>query len=64
MSNLCESLKHLATDGSKHRAKKDRRQQRSTFRDVLRSIEVKIFFFFFLMDGFSVPMMEKFAHCA
>lgn len=39
MSNLCESLKHLATDGSKHRAKKDRRQQRSTFRDVLRSIE-------------------------
>lgn len=63
MSNLCESLKHLATDGSKHRAKKDRRQQRSTFRDVLRSIEVN-FFFFFLMDGFSVPMMEKFAHCA
>lgn len=39
MVDLCESLKQLATDGSKHRAKKDRRQQRSTFRDVLKSIE-------------------------
>lgn len=33
-------LKDLATDGTKHRAKKDRRQQRSSFRDILRTIEV------------------------
>ncbi|XP_046854308.1 interferon-related developmental regulator 2-like [Xenia sp. Carnegie-2017] len=32
-------LKDLATDGTKHRAKKDRRQQRSTFRDILGTIE-------------------------
>ncbi|CAI9723192.1 interferon-related developmental regulator 1-like [Octopus vulgaris] len=37
--SLCEMLKQLATDGSKHRAKKDRRQQRSTFRGILKFIE-------------------------
>lgn len=36
---LCEKLKALATDGNKHRAKNDRRKQRSIFRDVLHSIE-------------------------
>lgn len=36
---LLEKLKTLATDGSKYRAKRDRRMQRSTFRDVLRFIE-------------------------
>lgn len=35
-------LKDLATDGTKHRAKKDRRQQRSTFRDILGTIEVRL----------------------
>ncbi|XP_077970272.1 interferon-related developmental regulator 2-like [Styela clava] len=36
---LCERLKSLATDSSKYRAKKDRRQQRSSFRDILRTVE-------------------------
>ncbi|XP_061592592.1 interferon-related developmental regulator 2 isoform X2 [Cololabis saira] len=36
---LCESLKGLATDGNKHRAKNDRRKQRSIFREVLHYIE-------------------------
>ncbi|KAK3768940.1 hypothetical protein RRG08_060376 [Elysia crispata] len=35
---LCELLKQLATDSVKHRAKKDRRQQRSCFRDVQRFV--------------------------
>ncbi|KAM9342164.1 interferon-related developmental regulator 2 isoform 1-T1 [Pholidichthys leucotaenia] len=36
---LCECLKSLATDGNKHRAKNDRRKQRSIFREVLHYIE-------------------------
>lgn len=36
---LCECLKGLATDGNKHRAKNDRRKQRSIFREVLHYIE-------------------------
>lgn len=36
---LCDRLKNLATDSSKYRAKKDRRQQRSSFRDILRTVE-------------------------
>ncbi|GFS21855.1 interferon-related developmental regulator 1-like [Elysia marginata] len=35
---LCDLLKQLATDSVKHRAKKDRRQQRSCFRDVQRFV--------------------------
>ncbi|XP_065571908.1 interferon-related developmental regulator 1-like isoform X2 [Artemia franciscana] len=38
-SELCNMLKSLATDSQKFRAKKDRRQQRSSFRDVLRAVE-------------------------
>ncbi|XP_065845405.1 interferon-related developmental regulator 2-like [Oscarella lobularis] len=37
--DMMETLQQLATDGSKHRSKKDRKQQRSSFRDVLRTIE-------------------------
>ncbi|XP_049920820.1 interferon-related developmental regulator 2 isoform X2 [Epinephelus moara] len=37
--SLCESLKSLATDGNKHRAKNDRRKQRHIFREVLHYIE-------------------------
>lgn len=37
--SLIEKLKLLATDGQKFRAKKDRRIQRSSFRDILKSIE-------------------------
>ncbi|KAB5567281.1 hypothetical protein PHYPO_G00230970 [Pangasianodon hypophthalmus] len=40
---LCESLKRLATDGNKHRAKNDRRKQRSIFREVLHYIESEEF---------------------
>uniref|UniRef100_A0A8C5CVE8 Interferon-related developmental regulator 2 n=1 Tax=Gadus morhua TaxID=8049 RepID=A0A8C5CVE8_GADMO len=36
---LCVSLKGLATDSNKHRAKNDRRKQRSIFREVLHYIE-------------------------
>ncbi|KAI9531038.1 hypothetical protein NQZ68_000530 [Dissostichus eleginoides] len=41
--SLCESLKGLATDGNKHRAKNDRRKQRSIFREVLHYIESEDF---------------------
>lgn len=37
--DLIDTLNQLATDSAKFRAKKDRRVQRSSFRDVLRSIE-------------------------
>lgn len=37
--DLCMQLKKLATECSKYRAKKDRRQQRSSFRDILNSAE-------------------------
>ncbi|KAG7519717.1 interferon-related developmental regulator 2-like isoform X2 [Solea senegalensis] len=40
---LCECLKSLATDGNKHRAKNDRRKQRSIFREVLHYIESEDF---------------------
>ncbi|KAF8783354.1 Interferon-related developmental regulator 1 like protein [Argiope bruennichi] len=39
LDSLCEKLRSLATDSQKFRAKKDRRQQRSSFRDILRTIE-------------------------
>ncbi|XP_007442694.1 interferon-related developmental regulator 1 [Python bivittatus] len=39
MELLTQKLKALATDGNKHRAKVDKRKQRSVFRDVLRAIE-------------------------
>ncbi|KAK5863291.1 hypothetical protein PBY51_000330 [Eleginops maclovinus] len=41
--SLCECLKGLATDGNKHRAKNDRRKQRSIFREVLHYIESEDF---------------------
>lgn len=37
--DLIETLKDLASDSSKHRSKKDKKHQRSSFRDVLRTIE-------------------------
>ncbi|XP_008557015.1 interferon-related developmental regulator 2 [Microplitis demolitor] len=37
--DLIENLKELATDSNKFRAKKDRKQQRASFRDILRYIE-------------------------
>ncbi|XP_068605370.1 interferon-related developmental regulator 2 [Brachionichthys hirsutus] len=41
--NLCRCLKSLATDSNKHRAKNDRRKQRSIFREVLHYIEIDDF---------------------
>lgn len=41
MESLTQMLKALATDGNKHRAKVDKRKQRSVFRDVLRAVEVR-----------------------
>ncbi|XP_017794120.1 PREDICTED: interferon-related developmental regulator 1-like [Habropoda laboriosa] len=40
--DLIEALKELATDSNKYRAKKDRKQQRANFRDILRYIEEDI----------------------
>ncbi|XP_015203745.2 interferon-related developmental regulator 2 isoform X1 [Lepisosteus oculatus] len=40
---LCGQLKDLATDSHKHRAKSDRRKQRSIFREVLHYIESEDF---------------------
>ncbi|XP_029472804.1 interferon-related developmental regulator 1 [Rhinatrema bivittatum] len=37
--SLARTLRALATDGTKHRAKADKRKQRSVFRDVLRAVE-------------------------
>ncbi|CAH1982064.1 unnamed protein product [Acanthoscelides obtectus] len=37
--DITETLKQLATDSHKYRAKKDRKQQRATFRDILQFIE-------------------------
>lgn len=39
VDTLCVTLKALATDSNKYRAKSDRRKQRSIFRDVLHYIE-------------------------
>ncbi|KFV59262.1 Interferon-related developmental regulator 1, partial [Gavia stellata] len=43
MELLTEKLRALATDGNKHRAKVDKRKQRSVFRDVLRAVEERDF---------------------
>ncbi|XP_066524250.1 interferon-related developmental regulator 1 isoform X2 [Hoplias malabaricus] len=37
--SLCDKLNALATDCNKHRAKTDKRKQRSVFRDVLKAVE-------------------------
>ncbi|KAJ8047890.1 Interferon-related developmental regulator 1 [Holothuria leucospilota] len=39
LDELMVKLKELATDSNKYRAKKDRRQQRSSFRDIMKTIE-------------------------
>ena len=37
--NLFETIKNLANDSAKYRSKKDKKQQRSSFRDILKTIE-------------------------
>lgn len=39
IDELVDALHQLATDSNKHRAKKDRKAQRATFRDILNYIE-------------------------
>jgi len=39
LSDLVHILKDLATDSSKSKSKKDRKEQRSSFRDILRGVE-------------------------
>lgn len=39
LDSLCETLKQLANDSHKYRAKKDRKTQRSSFREILHFIE-------------------------
>ena len=39
---LVDVLAQLATDSNKYRAKKDRKQQRASFRDILHYIQVRI----------------------
>merc|ERR1719333_1967355 len=39
LGKLIETLKQLATDSTKSRSKKDRKEQRSSFRDILRGVE-------------------------
>lgn len=40
LTELIDATKQLATDSNKYRAKRDRKTQRATFRDVLRYLEV------------------------
>jgi len=39
LTELIATLKQLATDSTKSRSKKDRKEQRSSFRDILRGVE-------------------------
>lgn len=39
INGLIGSLRQLATDSAKYRSKKDRKEQRSSFRDILRTVE-------------------------
>lgn len=39
MQQLAEKVAAMSTDGSRHRAKRDRRVQRSTFREILQTVE-------------------------
>lgn len=48
IAELCEAVKQLATDSHKYRAKRDRKAQRATFRDVLRYLEVSGLLYFYI----------------
>ena len=39
VEDLLPQLKQLATDSHKYRSKKDRKEQKSSFRDILKTIE-------------------------
>lgn len=42
LTDLIDATKILATDSNKYRAKRDRKTQKATFRDVLRYLEVSL----------------------
>lgn len=48
---LADKLRQLATDSHKYRAKKDRKQQRSSFRDILHYVEVSVPVNYFIHVG-------------
>ncbi|KAL4226633.1 Interferon-related developmental regulator 1 [Mactra antiquata] len=50
MVTLCETLRKLSTESHKYWAKRDRRQQKSSFRDILRAVQ----------DGEAPEMTVKF----
>lgn len=50
IEELEAQLKQLATDGNKYRSKKDRKQQRSSFRDILKAVQ----------EGFGPDVQVKF----
>lgn len=60
IDELCDKLKQLATDAHKYRAKKDRKAQRSSFRDILRAIEVSYLLLQCITD-FSLTIICNFA---
>ena len=43
IDDLCDKLKQLSTESHKYRAKRDRRHQKSSFRDILRAVQVIMF---------------------
>jgi len=52
---LLDILTTLANDTDRHKARKERTKQRATFRDLLRSIEVPLFFSFFFFLSLPCP---------
>ena len=39
-SEMCELLRELANESGKHKGKREKRQQKASFRDILKSVEV------------------------
>lgn len=49
MVELCETLRRLSTESHKYWAKRDRRHQKSSFRDILRAVQVTLDNFVFFI---------------
>lgn len=64
IGELCDAVKQLATDSAKYRAKRDRKAQRATFRDVLRYLEVSLMLkiHHFLIDMLGKTLKGGFSH--
>lgn len=57
--DLCDMLRGLATDSHKYRAKKDRKQQRASFRDILHFIEVNILFLLPRIEAYVIVIISE-----